>query len=570
MISLPPGIIILVGALALPLLPRSAQAIGALALPALSLAQLLFLSEGVFPGIELAGLSLLQVRVDPLSLAFGYIFHIAAFIAALYALHVRDTVQHVTAMLYVGSAIGAVFAGDLITLFIYWEITALASVFLIFASRTQRAYQAGIRYLIVQIGSGVLLLAGILLHYHDSGSLSFDQLIGPDGNLSDASAGVWLIFAAFGIKCAFPLLHNWLQDAYPQATVTGAVFLSAFTTKLAVYALARGFPGTEVLIGIGVVMTLFPIFFAVIENDLRKVLCYSLNNQLGFMVVGVGIGTELALNGAVAHAFVHILYKALLFMSMGAVLYRTGTIRASDLGGLYRSMPWTAAFCIVGAMSISAFPLFSGFVAKSLTMSAVAEGYYVLTFIGLLIASAGVMEHSGIKIPYFAFFGHDSGIRCKEAPWHMCLAMGAAAVLCIAIGWFPQPLYALLPYPVVYQPYADFGHSVTQLQLLLFAALAFVVLKRTGMYPAEQASLNLDTDWLYRRAAPRVIRKIVAASRQVWQAFLRTGSELGRTLMRLVLNHYGPEGTLARAWPTGSMVLWVAVLLGASLILFYL
>ena len=570
MISLPPGIIILVGALALPLLPRSAQAIGALALPAISLAQLLFLSEGVFPGIELAGLSLLEVRVDPLSLAFGYIFHIAAFIAALYALHVRDTVQHVTAMLYVGSAIGAVFSGDLITLFIYWEITALASVFLIFASRTQRAYQAGIRYLIVQIGSGVLLLAGILLHYHDSGSLSFDQLIGPDGNLSDASAGVWLIFAAFGIKCAFPLLHNWLQDAYPQATVTGAVFLSAFTTKLAVYALARGFPGTEVLIGIGVVMTLFPIFFAVIENDLRKVLCYSLNNQLGFMVVGVGIGTELALNGAVAHAFVHILYKALLFMSMGAVLYRTGTIRASDLGGLYRSMPWTAAFCIVGAMSISAFPLFSGFVAKSLTMSAVAEGYYMLTFIGLLIASAGVMEHSGIKIPYFAFFGHDSGIRCKEAPWHMCLAMGAAAVLCIAIGWFPQPLYALLPYPVVYQPYADFGHSVTQLQLLLFAALAFVVLKRTGMYPAEQASLNLDTDWLYRRAAPRVIRKIVAVSRQVGQAFLRTGSELGRTLMRLVLNHYGPEGTLARAWPTGSMVLWVAVLLGASLILFYL
>ena len=570
MISLPPGIIILVGALALPLLPRSAQAIGALALPALSLAQLLFLSEGVFPGIEFAGLSPLEVRVDPLSLAFGYIFHIAAFISALYALHVRDTVQHVTAMLYVGSAIGAVFSGDLITLFIYWEITALASVFLIFASRTQRAYQAGIRYLIVQIGSGVLLLAGILLHYHDSGSLSFDQLIGPDGNLSDASAGVWLIFAAFGIKCAFPLLHNWLQDAYPQATVTGAVFLSAFTTKLAVYALARGFPGTEVLIGIGVVMTLFPIFFAVIENDLRKVLCYSLNNQLGFMVVGVGIGTELALNGAVAHAFVHILYKALLFMSMGAVLYRTGTIRASDLGGLYRSMPWTAAFCIVGAMSISAFPLFSGFVAKSLTMSAVAEGYYMLTFIGLLIASAGVMEHSGIKIPYFAFFGHDSGIRCKEAPWHMCLAMGAAAVLCIAIGWFPQPLYALLPYPVVYQPYADFGHSVTQLQLLLFAALAFVVLKRTGMYPAEQASLNLDTDWLYRRAAPRVIRKIVAVSRQVGQAFLRTGSELGRTLMRLVLNHYGPEGTLARAWPTGSMVLWVAVLLGASLILFYL
>ena len=526
-------------------------------------------AEGVFPGIELAGLSLLPVRVDRLSLVFGYIFHIAAFIAALYALHVRDTTQHVAAMLYVGSAIGAVFAGDLVTLFVYWEITALASAFLIFASRTEQAYRAGIRYLIVQVGSGVLLLSGILVHYQSSGSLSFDQLIGPDGNLGTVGAGVWLIFTAFGIKCAFPFLHNWLQDAYPQATVTGAVFLSAFTTKLAVYALARGFPGTEVLIGIGVVMTLFPIFFAVIENDLRKVLCYSLNNQLGFMVVGIGIGTELALNGAVAHAFVHILYKALLFMSMGAVLYRTGTIRASDLGGLYRSMPWTTAFCIVGAMSISAFPLFSGFVAKSLTMSAVVEGYYVLAFVGLLIASAGVMEHSGIKIPYFAFFGHDSGIRCREAPFHMCLAMGATAVLCIGIGWFPAPLYAILPYPVLYQPYADLGHSLTQLQLLLFAALAFAVLLRTGLYPPEQATINLDTDWLYRRLAPRVLRFATARVVSVRHNLGEAARQVGRSVMRAVLRHYGPEGTLARTWPTGSMVLWVTVLLAASLILYY-
>ncbi|MEE3287979.1 MAG: Na(+)/H(+) antiporter subunit D [Pseudomonadota bacterium] len=569
MTSLPPGIIILVGALLLPLLPRRTQAAGALLLPALGLAQLLFLAEGVFPGIELAGLSLLPVRVDRLSLVFGYIFHIAAFIAALYALHVRDTTQHVAAMLYVGSAIGAVFAGDLVTLFVYWEITALASAFLIFASRTEQAYRAGIRYLIVQVGSGVLLLSGILVHYQSSGSLSFDQLIGPDGNLGTVGPGVWLIFTAFGIKCAFPFLHNWLQDAYPQATVTGAVFLSAFTTKLAVYALARGFPGTEVLIGIGVVMTLFPIFFAVIENDLRKVLCYSLNNQLGFMVVGIGIGTELALNGAVAHAFVHILYKALLFMSMGAVLYRTGTIRASDLGGLYRSMPWTTAFCIVGAMSISAFPLFSGFVAKSLTMSAVVEGYYVLAFVGLLIASAGVMEHSGIKIPYFAFFGHDSGIRCREAPFHMCLAMGATAVLCIGIGWFPAPLYAILPYPVLYEPYADLGHSLTQLQLLLFAALAFAVLLRTGLYPPEQATINLDTDWLYRRLAPRVLRFATARVVSVRHNLGEAARQVGRSVMRAVLRHYGPEGTLARTWPTGSMVLWVTVLLAASLILYY-
>ena len=569
MTSVPPGLILILGGLVLPWLPGAARPVVSLVLPVLGLIQLLLLPEGLYAQIGVAGYELTLVRVDRLSLVFGYIFHIAAFLAALYALHVRDATQQVSALVYGGSAIGAVFAGDMMTLFVYWEITALSSVFLIWASGSEQAYRAGMRYLIIQVGSGVLLLSGILLHYQHTGSLAFEQLISASGQLADAGPGVLLILVAFAIKCAFPLLHNWLQDAYPQATVTGAVFLSAFTTKLAVYALVRGFPGTEVLIGIGVVMTLFPIFFAVIENDLRKVLSYSLNNQLGFMVVGIGIGTELALNGAVAHAFVHIIYKALLFMSMGAVLYRTGTIRATDLGGLYRSMPWTAAFCIVGAMSISAFPLFSGFVAKSLTLSAVVEGHYVLVWIGLLIASAGVMEHSGIKVPFFAFFGHDSGIRCKEAPTHMLVAMGVAAGLCLVIGFFPQPLYAILPYSVTYQPYGDLGHSLTQLQLLLFAALAFVVLMRTGLYAREQRAINLDVDWVYRRLAPRLVifamQWLIAANAVLNRAL----HHLGRMVMRTVWRHYGPEGTLARTWPTGSMVLWVAILLVASSLLYY-
>ena len=248
------------------------------------------------------GLSLVTLRVDKLSLLFGYVFLLAAFLGGLYALHVRDTVQHAAGLIYAGSALGAVFAGDLVTLFIFWEGIAVASVFLIWASRNERAYRAGMRYLVVQIGSGVLLLAGVLIHYRQTGSLAF-------GAIGLASPGAALILLAFGIKCAFPLLHNWLQDAYPEATVTGTVLLSSFTTKVAVYALARGFAGTEILVPIGAAMTAFPIFYAVIENDLRRVLAYSLNNQLGFMVVGIGIGTELALNGAVAHAFADILFK---------------------------------------------------------------------------------------------------------------------------------------------------------------------------------------------------------------------------------------------------------------------
>ena len=351
------------------------------------------------------------VRVDRLSILFGYLFHLATFIGVIYSLHVKDTVQDVSGILYSGSALGAVFAGDLITLFIFWELLALTSVFLILARRTKRSYSTAMRYLIVQVLSGVILLAGVLIHAFQTGSIAFN-FIGLSGLAS------WLIFLAFGIKCAFPFLHNWLTDAYPEATPTGTVFLSAFTTKVAVYALARAYPGTELLVYIGATMTMFPIFFAVIENDLRRVLAYSLINQVGFMVTGIGIGTALAINGAISHAFNDVVFKGLLFMTMGAVLFRTGKINGSELGGLYKSMPYTTGFCIVGAASISAFPLFSGFVSKSMVMAAALEEGYPVVWLALLFASAGVFHHAGIKIPFFAFFSHDSGIRTQEAPNH--------------------------------------------------------------------------------------------------------------------------------------------------------
>jgi multicomponent Na+:H+ antiporter subunit D len=516
------------------------------------------LPEGALWTALLFGFDLEFMRVDKLSRIFGLIFCVAAFLGNLYAWHVRDTVQQVAALLYAGSAIGAVFAGDLITLFLYWEGTAIASVFLIWARRTEGAYHTGMRYLIMQIGSGVILLAGTALFYRETGSIAFDRM-------TLGSPATWLIFLAFGIKCAFPLLHNWLQDAYPAATVTGTVVLSAFTTKLAVYALARGFPGTELLIYIGAIMTLFPIFFAVIENDLRRVLAYSLNNQLGFMVVGVGIGTELALNGTAAHAFAHILYKALLFMSVGAVLFRTGTAKGSELGGLYKTMPLTMIFCVVGAASISAFPLFSGFISKSLILSAAShDGYYVVWAI-LLFASAGVFHHSGIKIPYFAFFAHDSGLRPKEAPTHMLLAMGLTAFLCIAIGVYPAPLYALLPYEVDYVPYTT-THVITQLQLLFFSALAFTVLMRTGIYPPELKSINLDTDVTYRWLMPRVIGAVAVVVARIWTANTALLANWMDGIWRRLYHSHGPEGRIAQVWPTGSMVLWIAILLGVTLV----
>ena len=566
---LPPGAILILGGLLVPLLPGRVKPWAGVVLPVLGFIHLLVLDRGFVQTLIVFGYELTPVRVDGLSLVFGYVFFIAAILGGIYGLHVRDDVQLVAALTYVGSAIGGIFAGDLITLFIYWELTAVTSVFLVWAGRTKRAARAGMRYLIIQVGSGVILLAGVILHFVDTGSLEFGKLIGADGLLGSASIGVLLIFVAFGIKCAFPLLHNWLQDAYPESTATGTVYLSIFTTKLAVYALARGFPGTGVLIIIGAVMTAFPIFFAVIENDLRRVLTYSLNNQLGFMVVGIGIGTQLAINGAAAYAFANIIFEGLLFMAMGAVLLRTGTCKGSELGGLYKSMPWTAALCIVGAASISAFPFLSGFVTKPLILDETAAGNHVIIYLMLLFASAGVFHHSGIKIPYFAFFAHDSGKRVKEAPGHMLFAMAVMAVMSIGIGVYPEILYRLLPYPMEYHAYTP-THVITQYQLLLFSALAFVFLQKTGLYPAELRSTNLDFDWTYRKALPAVVRASVSLGRVVVDAILIPIRGLLDRTYRLVFRLHGPEGVFARTRTTGAIAFWAVVVLCGYLLYFLL
>ena len=498
--SMPPGLIMFLGSFLIPLFPHFFRQIYMILLIVIS-AFSLTSGYGTHLVINSMGIDFIIFHSDNLSFPFAVIFHIAAFLTVIYGIHNRDWKENVAITSYAGAAIAALHAGDLFTLFVWWEATALTSVFLILGGKSLRAYRSAIRYIIIQVGSGMLLLSGAIILFHTNNEALFQ-------NFSIDSTSGLLIFLAFGIKAAFPFLNGWLQDSYPEASEVGTVALSAFTTKLAIYALARSFAGVEILILIGALMTFFPIFFAVIENDLRRVLTYSLNNQLGFMVVAVGIGSELAINGAVAHAFAHILYKGLLFMSMGAVLYRVGTCKASELGGLFKHMPVTAICSIVGAISISAFPLFSGFVAKSLIMSSL--GYEGLTFIYfmLLFASAGVLHHSGIKIPFFAFFAHESGLKPKEAPLNMTIAMIISALLCILIGVFPSLFYQILPYEVNYQPY-DFSHVVSQLQLLTFAAFAFICLWHFKIYPPELNSTVLNSDWFYRKMIPGVFKPVI-------------------------------------------------------------
>lgn len=509
MIDLPPALILILGALLIPVLPKRALPFWVVAVPLLGFANLLSIEIPAFGEsvtrwqVSFLDFELTFGRIDRFSLLFGHIFSLLTIIAFIYILHTKDRLEYTSGMLYAASALGVVFAGDLLTLFVFWELLTLCAAGCTVARRTRRSYQAALRYLIMHVVGGLILLAGIILYIAEHKTAAF-------GHIGLNSTGSWLIFLGFGLNCAWPFLHTWLPDTYPEASVGGVVFMATFTTKTAVYVLARGFPGEEVLLWIGAAMATFPIFYAVLENDLRRVLAYSLINQVGFMVVGIGLGTELSLNGTGAHAYCHILYKALLLMSVGAVMYRTGKSKATELGGVFRSMPVSCIFCIIGAAAISAFPLFSGFVSKSMIMSAAAEEHQVFVWFVLLFASAGVLHHAGIKIPFFTFFGHDTGIRVKEAPTNMLIAMGIAAFLCISLSlpfvklpWVGyEYLYGLLPNQLehAYQPYTT-AHVIGQLLLLMFSALALILMMLAGMDPPERRCVNVDFDWFYRRGS---------------------------------------------------------------------
>ncbi|MEI2298235.1 Na(+)/H(+) antiporter subunit D [Ensifer sp. MJa1] len=491
-----PGLLFILGAVPIPFLKGSVRKVFLVLVPALAIVAVLTMEPGNYGAARVFGQEILFAKVDKLSIVFATVFTIMALIGMVYALHLPRAGQHVAAFVYVGSALGVVFAGDYLTLYLFWEGMAFASAYLVFAQGGERAIRAAFRYLMVHVTGGVALLGGIVLHGVAAGSLLFGPIAG--GGAAGATAiGGYLILAGFLLNAAVPPLNAWLTDAYPEATVTGAVFMSAFTTKTAVYVLARAFPGTELLVWLGAVMALYGVIYAVLENDCRRLLAYHIVSQVGYMVAGIGIGTEMAVNGATSHAFAHILYKALLFMGAGAVIEVTGRRKLTELGGLYKTMPLTVALYMVGAFAISAFPFFSGFVTKSMVIAAAGQDHRALVVLALTMASAGTFLHTGLKLPYYMFFGSDRKLEAREPPRNMLVAMGMAALLCIAIGVFPGPLYALLPYPVAFEPYTG-AHVTESLGLLMFTALGFVLFLK-ALDPEN--TISIDTDWFYRKGA---------------------------------------------------------------------
>jgi multicomponent Na+:H+ antiporter subunit D len=511
-----PAIFFFIGSLLLPFVKGKAKKFLILFIPVLSIIDVALMHVGTYGSYRFLNMNIVFGRVDKLSLVFAWVFVIMAFLGALYALHVKEDGHHVAGAFYVGSSLGAIFAGDYLTLFIFWEVMAFSSVFLVWYRKERRSIEAGFRYLLVHVFGGLLFFTGMMLYYYKTGNLVFDRIF-PD----NAGIAEYFILAGFSLNAAVLPLHAWLPDAYPEATVAGAVFMCAFTTKTAVYVLARGFPGFEILAVLGTAMTVYGVFYAVIENDIRRVLAYHIISQVGYMVAGVGIGTELALNGACAHAFAHILYKALLFMGAGAVLYMAGTAKMSRLGGLYKYMPLTMIFYVVGAISISGFPLFSGFVSKSMIVASAHEKGRLMLMSWMNLAGIGTFLSVGLKVTYFTFFGKEAEIKPKEPPKNMLWAMGLTSALCFIIGVYPKVLYDLLPFPVEYHPYT-LPHLSEMLQILSFTGLVFFLLVKK-LQP--EAKLNLDMDWFYRKGAwvfMKLDERVISVADTFWGELYRT------------------------------------------------
>lgn len=584
---IPPSLILILGGIVMLFVSRRVREVLTVTLPILTLAQVWNVTGDHVNTISFLAYDLMTIYVHPYTHIFATVFSLAALGGGIFALHARNHKEQSAAFIYAGSAIGVTFSGDLLTFFIYWELMAIASTIVIWSADSESSRKAGMRYALMHLLGGVVLMAGIAaqvyvtnttilptfeLHMADwiwtsSVFLNEEQIYGNyERFLYLQSTGIWLMFIGVLINVAAPPFSAWLTDAYPESSPTGMVFLSAFTTKTAVFVLLTLFAGVELLIYIGLFMVFYGIVMAILENDMRRILAYSIINQVGFMVTGIGIGTSLALDGAAAHAFCHIIYKALLLMSAGSVLHMTGRRKCSELGGLYRTMPLTCICGVIGALAISAFPLTSGFVSKSLISSSAAHEGLLWVWYALAAASAGVFLHAGIKFPWFVFFQKDSGLRPAPPPQNMRVAMIGFAAMCIIPGVFPQQtLYFMLPDAITYNA-NTLEHITNQIQLLLFSGLAFFIclplLKRTS-------TITLDFDWLYRRVMMGMLILLEKGCRAGYTAGMCAVQHGVRLFVARVAHLTGPGGIFAETKTLANTTLIVATLLAGYLLLYY-
>ena len=516
-----PGIVVFIGGLLIPFIKwRRIRLAYFLGLPLVGLTILVLTSIGIFGSvpswpealykwrIPFLQYSLVLGKIDKMSMIFAYIYLIAAFCMNIYALRVKNHWEHVAAMAYVGSALGAIFAGDFLTLFFFLETMSWGPVFLLWFRGTRKSMGAGVRYALWHHFSGACILAGIVIHLNKTGSIDLVHL--PWG-WGGEFLGYNLMLLGFIINSATTPFHSWLSDTYSEATPSGSIYMTAFTTKTAIYCLIRTFSGVPLLMWMGAIQAVFALFLAVLENDGRRLCSYHIISQIGYMVAAVGIGTEMAINGAISHALCHIIYNALLYMGAGCVLVVVGTAKFNELGGLYKYMPISFWLYMVGGFSISGFPLFNGFISKVMTIEAAELIHNTPIYLLLEGATVGTFLHTGLKLPWNMWLqGKDEPpptIRAKlkdsavNTPVNMLIGMGILAFLCIFMGVYPKVLYDRLPYAVEFIPFTT-TRVFSIMQMFIFTFMGFWLLRKLVQgYP----TYTLDTDWPFRMAGRKVI-----------------------------------------------------------------
>jgi multicomponent Na+:H+ antiporter subunit D len=516
---IPPFLVFLIAVPLVHLLRGRPRQITMVLTAGLALILVSLLEEGSGWAVPFMEYELVLLRVDSLSLLMGRVFSIVTLLAILYAAAFSRPWLHVYALLYAGTSLGAVFAGDFVTLLLFWEGMATTSTLLIW-ERGGDAVAAGFRYVLFHGLSGGLLAGGVALQFLETGTL----LVGP-------TASIWsslLIVLAAGVNAGFIPLHTWIPDAYPRSHIASSVFLSVYTTKTAVYLFARAAPALEVVALMGGVMALYGAFRALLQTDMRRILSYSIISQVGYMLAGIGLGSALGVSGGMIHAFNDILFKALLFMTVGAVIHATGRDSLRGLGGLARKMPITFVTFWVAALSVSGVPGFSGYVSKGMVLAAAHE--IPILRLMLEVASFGTLLYV-LRLGYFLFL-KEGDVEAHDPPVWMLAAQVGAAGLCVAIGIYPALLLGALP-GSTYDPWTV-EHLRDAAIVLVPAALLFAYVGRRVLAPREPEPREVDVLYLatgrWLLDASRHLERSFAI---LYDSFLAGVAAVGRGARRL-------------------------------------
>src|SRR5574337_1114833 len=428
------------------------------------------------------------IRIDPLAAFFLLTISLAGLAASIYAL---GYVRHFDGRASV-STIGSLFNGFLCSMtlvvladngfffLIAWELMSLLSYFLVVTEheKTEVRY-AGLFYLIMtHVGTAFIIVAFLIL-FQGAGSFSFEIFRHPNQSLPEGMRTLAFLMAliGFGTKAGIVPLHVWLPYAHPAAPSHISALMSGVMIKTAIYALIRvyfdflggSFPwwwGFTVLF-LGATSALLGVMYALMEHDLKRLLAFHSVENIGIILLGIGSGMifhsyglkELAALGLLAglyHTINHAMFKALLFLGAGSLLYATHARNIEEYGGLLRRMPWTGACFLVGAVSISALPPTNGFVSEWLVFQSLFLSFQLPTvFLKLMLPiSAAILALTGVLaltcsakafgISFLALARSTHARHAEEVPAPMLVGMGLLAVFCVVLGVAPMVMVPLL------------------------------------------------------------------------------------------------------------------------------